>query len=172
MKLCRQCPRYVVLIGLPLLFVGASVLSTQTFGEGPFLLAIGLLTAALSGLSVRASLAKRRWPTASGVVTHVHVLATPGLFGWRDTERDRTHIQYRYEVNGQEYHGEFFCHPNEDGVWRRLGGYPTEGSACAVHYDPCNPSISSLAPGPGSLAIWLLVLGLAGIGAGGYIAFR
>ncbi len=124
MRQIRQLPRYVILIGLPVLFVGVSALTIESLGEGPYVLVFGLLTTILSVMSVRASLAKQRWPVTSGIVTRLHLQSTPGLFGWREPEQDRVHIEYRYEVDGEEYQGEFRCHPTEDGVLRRLGGLP------------------------------------------------
>lgn len=172
MKASRQFPRYIILFGLPACFVFASAFVNEAFGEEAYLITLGLVTTILSSMTVWANLAKRRWPIASGVVTRVHVQTMPGLFGWRDTEQDRTHIAYRYEVEGRMYQGEYSCHPTEDRVWRRLGGYPHEGSTVAVHYNRRHPSASSLAPGPSSLTIWFLLLGLAAIGAGGYFASR
>ena len=159
---------FLAVVVLPLLFIGLSALVLENFGEGVYVLGVGIITTVLSGMTARASLAKRSWPKTNGVVTHAEVKTTPGLFGWRDTDQDRVRVDYSYTVEGEEHAGCFWFHPTEDQALRQLGGFPKQGSPLAVHYNPKNPVESSVIMGPGMLNLCFLLLGLAGI-VGGFL---
>jgi hypothetical protein len=98
-------------LSLPLLLVGLSAVVVDTFGEGVYVLGLGILVTVPSAMSARGSLARRRWPTTNGVVTHSEVKTTPGLFGWRDLEQDRVTVEYSYTAEDNEYTRSFRCLP-------------------------------------------------------------
>jgi hypothetical protein len=128
-----------------------------------------MLMFVLACLSLKASLARRSWPTTTGVVTHSEVATTPGPFGWRDPEQDRVVVKYSYTVGGTEYTDRCRFLPTDDHVFRQLGGYPKPGTEIEVHYQPSNPSKSAVVLGPGSLTLCFLLFGLVAIGLGCYL---
>lgn len=170
----RRGKRFLVLCGLlslPLLLVGLSALVVDTFGEGVYVLGLGILITVPSAMSARASLTRRGWPTTNGVVTYWEVKTTPGWFGWRDPDQDRLHVAYSYTVEGEKHTGSFSCLPTNDQVLRQIGP-PEGGTAITVRYNPSKPSESSVLMGPGSLNLCFLLLGLAGIVGGCYLIWK
>jgi len=138
-----------------------------------FVLLCGLGIALIHLVSTRMleKMAERQWPTVKGLVVSSEVSQTRGL---------QPVIRYRYELNGQTYFGTTDLRlPAFGGRVNRLEAseavveYYHPGREVVVHYDPLNPSNSSLRVGPTwdlymklSLGVFLLLMGTAGITTG------
>lgn len=135
-----------------------------------FLWTMGFPSLAFGIWGVGQGLAVRNWPRARAVIVRNGLTV-------RETERPRPNargnrdefasidIQYRYSVNGRSYTGDQVESASlalqNSALSRKIhNDYPV-GTETEVAYDPSNPEIAYLRPGPGSVALMA-----AGIGTG------
>lgn len=108
--------------------------------------------------SLQEAFARRDWPTASGRITQAEVSQTRDL---------SPQIRYEYAIDGRSFVGSssvdfpgFGGRGNRLDVAEKLVAQYAAGKEIDVYYDPENPAISLLKPGP----TWDL-FGKAGLGA-------
>lgn len=132
-----------------------------------FFLALGAISFALGAWAAIAAAQTLRWPSVQAEIVAANLQL-------HETERrdqrspDRRHtfaIAYVYTVEGQRYlsHGiepEDFGMQNSADAVKLANAYPV-GSKAQVVYDPANPAVSYLKPGPSSFSLMLLGIGLA-----------
>ena len=116
-----------------------------------------------------------RWPRAEAKIVDasLRLQTTPS-----SDERDRRlnestsfHVHYTYKAGGRDYRGGRvepydFGMQNSAGAKRMNGRHPA-GSTAQVAYDPENPAIAYLEPGPSAFSLALVGIGLV-IGGSGF----
>ena len=132
-----------------------------------FFLAIGVISLALGAFAAVNGALTLRWPRADAEVVSADLKL-------HETERrdqrtpDRRHtfaIAFVYIVDGQRYlsHGiepeDFGMQNSGDAV--KLANTHRIGSKVQIAYDPANPHVSYLKPGPSSFSLMLLGIGVA-----------
>ena len=161
-NIIRFLPLVILVVALPMVVM----LAVDAMGEGVVVLFFGVVIATLAFRSIVKSLARRKWPTASGVITESRIDVSEGLFGWRDPDDAWLVVKYSYTVEGQTFDGDLRI---GSGSNEAIGHKPEIGSTVKVYYNPQKPSDSVLVPGPGSLAHGLFALGIVGTGVGCYL---
>jgi len=114
-----------------------------------------------------------RWPRADAKVVDakLRLQITPSKSDRRHQQPDVTtsfHVLYSYAVAGREYlNGGVepydFGMQNSAGAKKMQARHPV-GSAAQVAYDPADPAVSYLEPGPSSMSLVMVAIGVV-IGA-------
>jgi len=109
-----------------------------------------------------------RWPRAEATVTTAElarqIMTTRDPDGRaREESWNSFHVLYRYTVDGREYvaggvEPYDFGMQNSAGAAKMSERHPP-GSTAVVAYDPANPAIAFLEPGPSSFALVLIAIG-------------
>jgi hypothetical protein len=139
----------------------------MAFGRN--LMVLGLLILALGGYGVVMGALTLKWPRADATITSAELLrqtnTSRGMDG-RSFEDgwNSFHVLYQYRVGDRDYvaggvEPHDFGMQNSAGAAKMRERHPV-GSQAKVAYDPANPAVSYLEPGPSSFA-----LVLSGIGA-------
>jgi len=125
---------------------------------GSIILALGLYGVVRGALTLT-------WPRAEATITSAETLRqTAGARGARQESWNSFHVLYRYRVGDLEYIGGGvepydYGMQNSAGAVRMRDRHPI-GSISSVAYDPNDPAIAYLEPGPSSAALMI-----AGVGA-------
>ncbi len=115
-----------------------------------------------------------RWPRADATIVdaELRTTTTNSRSGPRELpdEWKTFSVHYCYEAAGQEYCGGGvepydYGMQNSAGAEKMRARHPV-GSKAQVVYDPQNPRVSSIEPGPSSFSLILLVIGVVIGGAG------
>jgi Protein of unknown function (DUF3592) len=109
-----------------------------------------------------------KWPRTAATITSAELLRQTGpttrtLNGTREDSWNTFHVLYRYQVGAEQYVGGGiepydYGMQNSAGAVRMAERYPI-GSISDVAYDPRNPAIAYLEPGPSSFASILTGIG-------------
>lgn len=136
---------------------------------GGNLMVLGAIIFAIGAYGTVKGALTLRWPRAEATITTADLLrqmtTTRGLDGRSQEDSwNSFHVLYRYTVAGREYVAGGvelydFGMQNSAGAAKMRERHPA-GSTATIVYDPENPSVSRLEPGPSSFA-----LALGGIGA-------
>lgn len=139
----------------------------MAFGRN--LMVLGLLIFALGGYGVVMGAMTLKWPRTAATITSAELLRQTGTSrgldgrsiedGWNSFQ-----VLYQYRVGDRDYvaggvEPYDFGMQNSAGAAKMRERHPV-GSQAKVAYDPANPAVSYLEPGPSSFA-----LVLSGIGA-------
>jgi hypothetical protein len=114
-----------------------------------------------------------RWPRAEATIidADLRLMTMPSMRGRKPPDQWNTfHVHYRYNVGGRDFLGGRvepydLGMQNSAGAKRMKERHPV-GSTAKVAYDPENPAIAYLEPGPSSFSLMLLGIGAIIGGAG------
>jgi hypothetical protein len=139
----------------------------MAFGRN--LMVLALLIFALGGYGVVMGALTLKWPSAEATITSAELLRQTNTGRGMDGRSfedgwNSFHVLYQYRVGDRDYvaggvEPYDFGMQNSAGAAKMRERHPV-GSQAKVAYDPANPAVSYLEPGPSSLA-----LVLSGIGA-------
>ena len=138
----------------------------MAFGRN--LMVLGLLIAALGAYGVVRGALTLKWPRAEAAITSADLLrqtsTSRGMDG-RSYEDgwNSFHVLYQYRVGDRDYvaggvEPYDFGMQNSAGAAKMRERHPV-GSKAKVAYDPGNPAVAYLEPGPSSFALVLLGIG-------------
>jgi hypothetical protein len=137
-----------------------------------FLMVAGLPFLLLGGWGIYQGMATRSWPRAEGMIlaSNLRVRESESTRSSNSGIRDRSEtatvdIRYKYTVNGTRYESDGievadFGLQNSAAARKQHEKYPP-GTVVQVAYNPANPAVAYLEPGPGSVSMML-----AGVGTG------
>ncbi len=141
------------------------VVSHFVRGAALIVLHLGVLLVVWSGDELATAVTKQAWPVVTGQITHADVVDGPDY---------RPEYEYYYQVNGNEFTGRSILHAPAFGgkikqydVSVSLNEERLLDSNLAVHFNPVNPSESTITPDPSwsiyvrlAAGILLFMLGL------------
>jgi hypothetical protein len=149
----------------------------QSLAFGRNLIVLAVLIFVLGAWAAGKGALTLRWPRAEAKIIDANLRlqtapATPSLNGRRRPDDEWTSfiVHYTYRVGGRDYwSGRVepydFGMQNSAGA-KRMGERHPVGSTARVAYDPADPAIAYLEPGPSSLSLALVgigtVIGLSG----------
>ncbi|PSJ61500.1 DUF3592 domain-containing protein [Pseudaminobacter soli (ex Li et al. 2025)] len=134
---------------------------------GRNLMVLGAIVLAFGTYGVFRGAMTLKWPHTAATITSAELLRQRGSTstqnGIREDSWNTFHVLYRYTVGDQEYVGGGiepydYGMQNSAGAVRMAERYPT-GSVSNVAYDPRDPAIAYLEPGPSSFASMLAGIG-------------
>jgi hypothetical protein len=145
-----------------------SVANRGGMGFGRNLMVLALLIAALGGYGVVMGALTLKWPRAQATITSAELLRQIGTSRGMDGRSfedgwNSFHVLYQYRVGDRDYvaggvEPYDFGMQNSAGAAKMRERHPV-GSQAKVAYDPDNPAVSYLEPGPSSVALILLGIG-------------
>ena len=138
----------------------------MAFGRN--LMVLALLIAALGGYGVVMGALTLKWPRTAATVTSAELLrqtsTSRGMDGRSfDDGWNSFHVLYQYRIGDRDYvaggvEPYDFGMQNSAGAAKMRERHPV-GSQAKVAYDPGNPAVAYLEPGPSSVALVLLGIG-------------
>jgi hypothetical protein len=132
-----------------------------------FLMVVGLAFLGLGAWGIYQGAVTSKWPRAPAVILHSDLRVRDSTPNRSSGQRDSTAsvaIRYEYTVEGRKYIGDGievvdFGLQNSAAARKQHDKYPG-GSTAQVAYDPANPAIAYLEPGPSSMSLMLGGIGL------------
>jgi hypothetical protein len=155
---------------------GGAKPSLPSMRFGLFLTIFGAAILALGAWGAVQGARTLQWPRAEATIIDADLKRYEGevrRVGGREYDREHWYsfaVHYRYEVGGIEYvaggvEPYDFGMQNSAGAQKMNDRHPV-GSTARVAYDPSNPRIAYLEPGPSSFSLILVVIGVI-MGASG-----
>jgi hypothetical protein len=143
--------------------MGSSRPPNQSFSW--FLIVVGLPFLGLGGWGIYQGYVTLQWPRATAVILDANLRVQESDASRRKTATHTVDIRYKYTVDGKTYHGDGievadFGLQNSALAQKQYDKFPA-GTTAEIAYDPVDPAVSYLQPGPSSTSLLL-----AGIGGG------
>jgi hypothetical protein len=115
---------------------------------GIFFPCLSLIVAGLLWLGWKRGKASLKWPSTTGEILRSTVEYDDGSH--------RPKVEYRYSVDGEEYHGDTVTYAGYQADRETAESYVARfppGSHLTVYYDPHSPAISTLETGNGPVSL-------------------